>query len=61
MAGVVDQDVDLSSRRTEPLMQLDDGRNVGKIDLLNDDLDAELLVQRLGEFLQPVQPARYQD
>jgi hypothetical protein len=24
--------------------------------LLNHDLDAELLVQRLGDFLQPVQP-----
>jgi hypothetical protein len=29
--------------------------------LLNHDLDAELLVQRLGDFLQPVQPARYQN
>jgi hypothetical protein len=28
--------------------------------LLNNDLDAELLAKCLGEFLQPVQPARYQ-
>ena len=42
-------------------MQLDNRRDIRKIGLLNDDLDAELLVQRLGEFLQPVQPARYQD
>jgi hypothetical protein len=43
VASVVDQDVDFNSSRTEPLMQLDDCRNICKIDLLNDDLDAELL------------------
>jgi hypothetical protein len=28
VASVVDQDVDLNSPLTEPLMQLDDGRNI---------------------------------
>jgi len=43
VASVVDQNVDLNSALMEPLMQLDDCRNIRKIDLLNNDFDAELL------------------
>ena len=60
MTGVVDQNVDRNAALAEPLMQLGDCRNIRKIDLLHDDLNAVLPAQCLGEFLQPVQPARHQ-
>ena len=43
VAGVVDEDVNRNASLAKSLMQLDDCRNIRKIHLLHDDLNAELL------------------
>ena len=45
----------------QPFLQSDDGRDIGKINLLNNDLNAMLLAEGFSESLQPVQAARDQD
>ena len=60
-AGVVDQDVDRNAPLAQPLLQPDDGRDIGKINLLHDDLNAVLLANGLGDCLKPVQTTRHQD
>jgi hypothetical protein len=42
MTGVVDQDVDRNALLAEVPMQLDDCRNIRKIDLIHHDVDAVL-------------------
>jgi hypothetical protein len=61
MTGVVDQDIDGDATLAEPLVQLDDGRDVRQINLLHDDLGAEPAAQILAEGLEPVQPAGNQN
>jgi hypothetical protein len=61
VASVVDQDVDRNASVVDPLMQLDDCRNILQIDLLHDDFDAVPLAQCLGKCFKPVQPARHQN
>jgi hypothetical protein len=61
MAGVVDQDVDRNAPVTEARMESNNCRDIGKINLLNNDLDAVLLAQYFSEFLQPFEPARHQN
>jgi len=38
-----------------------DGRDIGKINLLHDDLNAMLLAEGFSESLQPVKSPRHQD
>jgi hypothetical protein len=61
VAGVVNQDVDRNALLAEPLMQLDDCRNIRQIDLLHDDIDAVPLAQSVGEGFKSVQPARHEN
>ena len=61
MARVVDQDIDYNAPLAKPLLQSDDCRDIGKINLLHDDFNAMLLAERFSESLQPVQPARDQN
>jgi hypothetical protein len=61
VAGVVDQDVDRNALLAKPPIQVDDCRNIRKIDLLHDDIDAVMLAQFLGEGFKSVQPARHQN
>ena len=60
MAGVVDQDVDHNAPLAKPLLQSDDGRDIGKIHLLHNDLNTMLLAECFSESLQPVQSSRHQ-
>jgi hypothetical protein len=61
VAGVVDQDVDRNPSLAKPLMQLDDGRNIRKIDWLDDDVDAMSLAQLGRQHLQFLDAARYKN
>jgi hypothetical protein len=61
VASVVYQDVDRNPSLAEPLMQLDDGRNIRKIDLLDDDVDAICLAQFGRQRLQLLEPARHKN
>ena len=58
MAGVVDQDVNRNVPLAESFLQSNDCRDIGKINLLHDDLNLVLLAKCFRESLQPVQPAR---
>jgi hypothetical protein len=61
VAGVVDQNIDRNAALTETLLQANDCRNIGKIDLLYDDFRAVLLAECFSEVLQPVEPTSHQD
>src|ERR1044071_6561691 len=61
MASVVDQDVYRNAPFAKPLLQLDDGGDIGKIDLLHNDLNSVLLAELFSQNLQPVQAARDQN
>jgi hypothetical protein len=61
VAGVVDQDVDRNPSLAKPLMQLDDGRNIRKIDWLDDDVDAMSLAQLGRQRLQFLDAARHKN
>jgi hypothetical protein len=61
MAGVVDQDVNRNAPFAQPFLQSDDGRDIGKINLLHNDLNPVLLAECFRDGLQPVQAARDQD
>ena len=59
--GVVDQDVNCNASLAKPLLQSDDCRDIGKINLLHNDLDAVFLANGFSDCLQPVESARDQD
>jgi hypothetical protein len=61
MSSVVDQDVNRNAPLAESFLQSNDRRDIGKIDLLHDDLNTVLLTERFSESLQPVQAARDQN
>jgi hypothetical protein len=61
VTGVVDQDVNFNAPLAQPLLQSDDCRDIGKINLLHDDLNPMLLAECFSESLQPVESARDQD
>jgi hypothetical protein len=59
--GVVDQDVNRNAPLAQPLLQSDDCRDIGKVNLLHNDLNPVLLAEDFSESLQPVQAARDQN
>ena len=61
VVGIVYQDVDRNPSLAKPLMQLDDGRNIRKIDLLDDDVDATSLAQLGRQRLQFLDAARHKN
>jgi hypothetical protein len=54
MASVVDQNVNRDATLTQPPLESDDCRDIGKINLLHDDLDSVLLAEGFRESFQPV-------
>ncbi len=59
--GIIDQDVNFNASLAKSLLQSNDCRDIGKIHLLHNDLDAVLLAECFSESLQPVEPARDQN